>query len=196
APCRASAREWRGQMAERPLVDRLEQEIQALLGFVAAAPDRELEPYVSLARELRELPRPAFRLRLKADLQRGTTMTVTNAPLSAVRQTAAPALRVKNAAAAIDFYKTAFEAQELFRFVGHGRVAHAELAIGNSIFMLGEEAPDYGFPGPETLGGSPMLMHLYVDDVDASVEQAVAAGARLAMPVTDQFYGDRSGAVT
>src|SRR5258708_32006153 len=122
-------------------------------------------------------------------------MTVATEPLTAVRQTATPRLRVKNAAAAIEFYKAAFGAREQMRFTGHGRIAHAELAIGNSIVMLGEEAPEYGFPGPEALGGSPVGMHLYVDDSDAWVERVVAAGARLVSPVADQFYGDRSGAV-
>src|SRR5437764_353027 len=108
---------------------------------------------------------------------------------------AAPRLRVKNAAAAIDFYTRAFGARELMRFEGHGRIAHAELEIGNAIFMLGEEAPEYGFPGPEALGGSPVAMHLQVDDADRWMERAVAAGARLVTPPTDQFYGDRVGHV-
>ncbi len=113
----------------------------------------------------------------------------------AARQTATLQLRVRNAAAAIDFYKQAFGAQEIMRFVGRGRIAHAELAIGNSIIMLGEEAPEYGLPGPEALGGSPAGIHLYVDDADALVERATAAGARVVSPVKDEFYGDRSGSV-
>lgn len=117
------------------------------------------------------------------------------ASVSAVRQTATPTLRIRNAAAAIEFYKQAFGARELMRFVGHGRIAHAEIAIGNSVIMLGEEAPEYGFPSPEALGGSPAGLHLYVEDADALVQQAVAAGARLVSPVRDQFYGDRSGQV-
>src|SRR6202163_4281317 len=182
-------------MAERPLVDRLDDVIEATLASIEAPVEHDLEPYVSIARTLRELPRPSFRTRLKIDLQKGTNMTVTTEPLTAVRQTATPRLRVKNAAAAIEFYKAAFGARELMRFTGHGRIAHAELAIGNSIVMLGEEAAEYGFPGPETLGGSPVGMHLYVDDADAWVKRAVAAGARLVTPVSDQFYGDRSGSV-
>ena len=122
-------------------------------------------------------------------------MTTITEPLSAVRQTASPRLRVRNPQAAIEFYTRAFGARELMRFEGHGHIAHAELAIGNSIVMLGEEAPEHGFPAPETLGGSPVAMHLYVDDSDAWVERAVAAGARLIAPVTDQFYGDRSGSI-
>ena len=114
---------------------------------------------------------------------------------AAALQTATARLRIKNAPAAIEFYKQAFGAREILRFVAHGQVGQAELAIGNSIIMLGEEALDYGFPGPETLGGSPVSIHLYVDDVDAFVAQAIAAGARLVSPVADQFYGDRSGSV-
>lgn len=120
--------------------------------------------------------------------------TLADSP-SMLDQTVTPSLRVRNAAAAIDFYTRAFGAREIMRFVGQGQVAHAELAIGNSVIMLGEEAPDYGYPGPESLGGSPAAIHLYVDDADAIVRQAVAAGARLVAPVSDQFYGDRSGQV-
>jgi PhnB protein len=182
-------------MPEREFVDRLDDAIQALLGAGEAPADRELEPFVSIARVLREMPRPSFKARLRAELQGGGKMTVVTEPRSAVQQTASPRLRIKNAEAAIEFYKRAFDARELLRFPPAGRIAHAELAIGNSIVMVGEEAPEYGFPGPDTLGGSPVGMHLYVDDADAWVERAVAAGARLITPVTDQFYGDRSGSV-
>src|SRR3989441_5157597 len=162
---------------------------------------------------LRDLPRPRFRAQLKADLERmatmitdtagpaeaGRHMTETDRPMTEtgrrLTQTASPRLRVRNAAAAIEFYKQALGAREIMRFTAHGEIAHAELAIGNSIVMLGEEAPDYGYPGPQTLGGSPVGMHLYVDDADAFVKRAVAAGARVVSPVSDQFYGDRSGHV-
>ena len=188
-------------MSERSLVDRLDDAIEAALfqDAKAAAPagtrDAELDPLLQIADGLRDLPRAGFRARLKADLERTAAMTTVTEQVTAVRQTASPRLRVRNAGAAIDFYKRAFGAQELMRFVGGGQIAHAELAIGNSIIMLGEEAPDYGFPGPEVLGGSPVGMHLYVDDADAWVERAVAAGARLVTPVADQFYGDRSGQI-
>ena len=114
-------------------------------------------------------------------------------PVAAIRQTATPHLRVKNAAAAIEFYKKAFGAKEIMRFENEGGIGHAEIAIGNSVIMLAEEAPDYGFVGPQALGGSPVSIHLYVDDVDALAEQAVTAGAKVVVPVGDQFYGDRSG---
>ena len=113
----------------------------------------------------------------------------------ATQQTATARLRLRNAAAAIEFYQKAFGAREIMRFEGHGRIAYAEIAIGNSVIYLGEEALEYGFPGPETLGGSPVSLHLWVADVDAFVEKAVAAGAKLTSPVRDQFYGDRSGLV-
>ena len=160
----------------------------------------EPTPMDWIERTLHDLPRAAFRARLKADLERTTAMmtateTAATETVTAARQTASARLRVRNAAAAIAFYKEAFGARELMRFEGRGHIAHCELAIGNSVVMLGEEAPEYGYPGPESLGGSPAGMHLYVDDVDAWVERAVAAGARLVLAVSDQFYGDRSGQV-
>ena len=184
--------------------DRLEQAIREMLARPAdrAVADRGADPTVGplllIANALRDLPRAEFRAHLKSDLERTATMTTTTTTTEtprAVRQTASARLRVRNAAAAIEFYKNAFGAQELMRFEAHGTIAHAELAIGNSIFMLGEEAPEYGFPGPEALGGSPVGMHLYVDDADGFVARAVAAGARLVSPVSDQFYGSRSGSI-
>jgi PhnB protein len=155
----------------------------------------EPAPMDWIERTLHDLPRAAFRARLKADLERTTAMMTTTETVTAARQTASARLRVRNAAAAIAFYKEAFGARELMRFEGRGAIAHCELAIGNSVVMLGEEAPEYGYPGPESLGGSPVGMHLYVDNADAWVERAVAAGARLVLPASDQFYGDRSGQV-
>ncbi len=115
--------------------------------------------------------------------------------VAATRQTASPSLRIKGAAAAIEFYKKAFGAREVMRFEVHGQIAHAEIAIGNSTIMLGEEALEHGYPSAETMGGSPAGMHLWVDDADAAVERAVAAGARLVTPAADQFYGHRSAQV-
>ena len=183
-------------MPKRSLADQLDQAVEAMLARPGAEVPRveaRLAPLLRLAQDLRHLPRVEFKARLKADLERRSSMTVE--PLAAVQQTAAPRLRIRNAAAAIEFYKQAFGAREIMRFVGNGEIAHAEIAIGNSVIMLGEEAIDYGFPGPQTLGGSPVSMHLYVADADALVAQAVAAGARLVLPVKDQFYGDRSGQV-
>ena len=108
--------------------------------------------------------------------------------------TATPYLIIKDTAGAIAFYEAAFGAAELFRMPGpDGAIVHAEIQIGNSRIMLGEECPDWGAIGPKTLGGSPVGICLYVEDVDALAERAVAAGATLSKPVADQFYGDRSG---
>ncbi len=113
----------------------------------------------------------------------------------AAHQTAIPRLRIRDVAAAIEFYKKAFGATEIMRFAAGGKIPHAELAIGNSRIMVGEEALDHGFPAPQTLGGSPVSIHLDVEDADAAVERALAAGARLVSAVTDQFYGERGGMV-
>jgi PhnB protein len=103
-------------------------------------------------------------------------------------------LTVKNAAAAIDFYKRVFEAKELMRMADpSGRIGHAELAIGQGAIYLSDEHPEMDVKAPETLGGSPVAISLYVKDVDAVVERAKSAGATVLRPVEDQFYGDRGG---
>ena len=108
--------------------------------------------------------------------------------------TATPYLIVKGASSAIDFYKKAFGATELFRFAApDGKVGHAELKIGDSPIMLADEAPEMDARSPQTLGGTAMSILMYVTDVDAQFKQAVAAGAKVLRPVQDQFYGDRSG---
>jgi len=105
-----------------------------------------------------------------------------------------PYLIIQGAAAAIEFYKKAFGATEVMRMSApSGKVGHAELRFGDSHVMLADEYPDMGYRGPRSIGGSPVSILLYVEDVDATVERAVAAGAKLLKPVQDQFYGDRSG---
>jgi PhnB protein len=149
------------------------------------------------------LPRPEFRARLRSDLERTAAMTsamTQTSPADAgdrvrVRQTASPLLRVRDAARAIEFYTRAFGAREVMRFEAGGRIPHAQLAVGNATILLGDEAPEHGYPSPDQLGGSPITIRLDVDDPDAAVERAVAAGARLVMPVADQFYGERTGQV-
>jgi PhnB protein len=107
-----------------------------------------------------------------------------------------PYLCIKDAAKAIDFYKRAFGATERMRLTQpDGRVGHAELQFGDSCVMLADEFPDMGFRSPHSVGGTPVTLHLYVTDVDAVVKRALDAGAKLAQPVRDQFYGDRSGSV-
>jgi len=108
--------------------------------------------------------------------------------------TATPYLIIKDAAQAIEFYKKAFGATEVMRFAQpDGRIGHAEIKIGDSHIMLADEFPEMGARSPQSLGGSPVSILLYVEDVDAQAKQAVAAGAKVVRPVKDQFYGDRSG---
>ncbi|MGH9670678.1 MAG: VOC family protein, partial [Terriglobales bacterium] len=103
---------------------------------------------------------------------------------------------IQGAAAAIEFYRKAFGATELVRMAQpDGRIGHAELRIGDSVVMLADEVPEMGYRGPKSLGGTPVSILLYFDDVDAVVARAVAAGAKLTREVKDQFYGDRSGVI-
>jgi PhnB protein len=107
-----------------------------------------------------------------------------------------PYLIVQGAAGAIDFYKQVLGATELFRLAGpDGRVGHAELKIGDSHVMLADEFPEMGAVSPRTIGGSPVRLLVYVEDVDGIVSRAIAAGAKLVRPVADQFYGDRAGGI-
>ena len=106
-------------------------------------------------------------------------------------------LIVDGAAAAIEFYKKAFGAKEVGRFQGPGgKVGHADILIGEGHVMLADSSPEMGAKAPGAYGGSPVSLCVYVDDVDAVVAKAVAAGAKLTRPVADQFYGDRTGGVT
>ena len=108
--------------------------------------------------------------------------------------TVTPHLICAGASDAIEFYKKAFKAVELGRVAGpQGKLLHALIRIGNSAVMLVDEFPDWGSFGPKSLKGSPVTIHLYVEDVDAFVERAVAAGAKVTMPLDDTFWGDRYG---
>ena len=106
---------------------------------------------------------------------------------------ATPYLSIQGAAAAIEFYKKAFGATETTRMTSpDGRIGHAEIKIGKAHIMLADEHPEIGFLSPKTLGGSPVGIHVYVEDVDALAAKAEAAGAKVRRPVADQFYGDRT----
>lgn len=108
--------------------------------------------------------------------------------------TVTPYLIVQGAARALEYYKEAFGASELFRMEGpDGSIGHAEIKIGDSPVMLADESPEMGFRGPKTLGGAAVSMMIYVDDVDTAFPRAIAAGGKELRPVQDQFYGDRSG---
>lgn len=108
--------------------------------------------------------------------------------------TVTPHLVCDGAAAAIEFYKNAFGAVECVRLAGpNGKIMHALIRIGDSPVMLVDEMPEWGSLGPKTLKGSPVMLHLYVDDADAFVARAVQAGAKVTMPLENMFWGDRYG---
>jgi len=107
---------------------------------------------------------------------------------------ATPYLHVDGASAAIDFYREVFDATERMRMLApDDKIGHAEIQIGDSVIMLSDEYPEMDICGPETLGGTPVTIMVYVNDVDAVFDRAVSAGAKALRPVQDQFYGDRSG---
>jgi len=107
-----------------------------------------------------------------------------------------PYLICDGAADAIEYYKKAFGATELFRMDHEGKVGHAELKIGDSPIMLADEYPQMGYRSPKALGGTPVSIMIYVPDVDTVYQQAIDAGATVVKPLQDHFYGDRSGTVT
>jgi PhnB protein len=107
-----------------------------------------------------------------------------------------PYLIFDDAAGAIEFYKKALGAVELMRFPApNNRIGHAEIKIGDSPVMLADENAEMNARSPRTIGGSPVSLMVYVEDVDARVAQAVAAGAKITRPVANQFYGDRTGGI-
>ena len=111
--------------------------------------------------------------------------------------TITPGIAVRNATEAIEFYKIALGAKEKSRMPGpDGKIMHADIVIGNSHIMLGEENLQMNNPSPQALNGSPISLYVYVKDADKVFNQAVRAGASIAMPVTDQFWGDRAGMIT
>jgi len=117
-------------------------------------------------------------------------------PIPEGMHTVTPHLVCAGAAEAIEFYQTAFGATELSRVPGaNGKLMHASVRIGDSVVMLNEEMPEWGAFGPKSLKGSAVTVHLYVENADAVFEQAVAAGAKITMPLDDMFWGDRYGKV-
>jgi len=107
-----------------------------------------------------------------------------------------PYLIVEQAAEAIEFYKKVFGAIEIMRMgKPNNKIGHAELQIGDSKIMLADECPEVDARGPKTYQGSPVGIHLYIEDVDAVIDRAVASGAKLLRPIEDMFYGDRSGSI-
>jgi PhnB protein len=190
-------------MANQTQSEQLDKIVERLLGRPGAPLAREdaerpldmkVASVIELIRDLRSLPRPDFKARLKAELERRATMASSAKAVPRVRTAVTPYLSIKGAAAAIEFYKKAFGAKEVLRLMQpDGRIGHAEMDIDGAKIMFADEFPEIGFRSPESLGGSPLLIHLDVADVDALARRAVSAGATVVRPVADQFYGERSG---
>jgi PhnB protein len=124
-------------------------------------------------------------------------MTASVKPVPEGFHTATPTLIVRNAAEAIEFYKSVFDAEERMRMPSpDGKIMHAELKIGDSIIFLSDEFPNMGGKSPQTLGGHSGGVYLYVPDVDDVFHRALAAGGKASTPVTDMFWGDRHGNFT
>ena len=115
-------------------------------------------------------------------------------PIPEGYHTATPYLIIDGAADAIEFYKKAFGATELFRFPApDGKIGHAEIKIGDSPIMLADAYPQMGYQGPKSIGGSPVSLMIYIEDVDTVFNRAVDAGATVKEAVSNKFYGDRAG---
>jgi len=180
-------------------IEQLNRAVEALLaraGSKAAKVDASVEPLVRMAADLRDLPREKFKVRLKSELMEGRrNMSTVAEPIASVHPVAVPRLTFRDAAKAIAFYKDAFGAQETMRFEVGGKIPHAEIKIGNSPILVTEEWPEGGRFSPETLGNSPVIMALSVPDVDDFVSHAIGAGAKVVIPIADQFYGRREGTI-
>lgn len=178
-------------------VEQLNRAVDAMLSRVDGKPpkvDARVAPLVRVATSLRDLPREEFKTRLKAELTEGRrTMTTVAEPVATVRNTAVPHVTVKDAAKAIQFYEKALGAIETFRFEAGGSIAHAEIKIGNSLIGISDEWVEGGRLSAESWGHSPVSFRIFVDDVDSFGARAVAAGMKVSMPITDQFYGYREG---
>ncbi len=184
---------------DRKKIEQLSKALDAMLARTDGKPGKvpsEIEPLVRIAAELRNLPRERFKARLKSELEGSNRMSTlveptVAEPAAAVRVTASPRLAFRDPAKAIEFYKQALGAKEIFRFEVGGSIPHAELMIGDSAIDVTGEWPEGGRFSAETLGNSPISISLQVPDVDAFAEHAVAAGMKLVREPKDQFYGHR-----
>ena len=186
-------------MAERSIIDQLDDAVAAIAerrSFDLTAVDAHVASLAEVAKGLVGLPRETFRVELREQLTRRDSMS---SPAQKKEELSVRSvtlyLCLANASAAIDFYREAFGAKELFRLAEGEKIGHAEIQIGNAVIMLSDEYPDYGALSPQTIGGSPVKIHLDVTDVDAFAEKALSAGATLVRPIEDQFYGARSGQI-
>ena len=175
-------------------IEQLNQAVEKMLarndGRVTKA-GAEIEPLVRIAADLRNLPSATFKARLKSELGGKKPMSTVAEPVTTAHVKAAPRIAFKDAGKAIEFYQNALGAREIFRFEVGGHIPHAEIAIGDSIILVTEEWPEGGRFSAETLGHSPIIMSLEVDDVDSFAAHAEAAGMKMVLPPKDQFYGRR-----
>jgi len=184
-------------MAERPIIDQLDDAVSSIVEqrHDLTALGAQVSALAEVALDLVGLPREAFKAELKAKLSRSDSMS------SPAKQTESASVRkaslylcVSDANAAIDFYKAAFGAKEMFRLAEpSGKIGHAELQIASTDIMLSDEYPEYGSLSPQSIGGSSVRIHLDVTDVDTFAQIAINAGAKLVRPIEDQFYGARAG---
>jgi uncharacterized glyoxalase superfamily protein PhnB len=174
-------------------VERLHKAVEAMLSRADGKPPKAagIEPLLRIAADLRDMPRQSFKTRLKSELEGRDRMSTVAEPVAAVRMTASPRLAFRDPAQAIEFYTRALGAKETFRFEVGGQIPHAEIMIGDSTIDIAGEWPEGGRFSAETLGHSPVSMSVRVDDVDAFLEHAVAAGMKLVRKAQDQFYGKR-----
>ena len=186
-------------MSEQFLIDELNERLDAIVAGGEAVPfaadDQALSELASLGLELRNLPRESFKLNLKEELRRSTTMTAAGATSATEGdaeharvgyQTVTPYLTVKRAEQLVDFVKQVFGGVEVFRTIGSAGGLHAEVTIGDSKLMIG---------GYESVEEIPTALHVYVPDADAVYQRALDAGATSVEEPVDQFYGDRESGV-
>lgn len=187
-------------MTDRSINDQLDDAVTAILAgrdVDLTSIDASIAGLVELCADLRGLPTTEFKQQLQSQLPGREVMSTPMqkiVPIPEGHPRVSPYLCYDDAAAAIEFYKAAFGAEEEMRLTEPGgKIGHAELRIADALIMLSDEYPDYGAVSPRTLGGSPVKMHLWVEDVDAFAKQALTAGATLVRPIEDQFHGDRTG---
>jgi PhnB protein len=189
-------------MPERDYSEQLDRIVDAILANpraplpASADSGEEFAALQQIAAELQGLPRENFKERLKSELEGRKNMSSAAKPATETRTTASPRMTFKDAGKAIEFYKRAFGAREVFRFEVGGHIPHAEIAIGASILMLTEEWPEGGRFSAETLGNSPIWLSIRVGDVDTFAETAITAGMKVTRPIQDQFYGHRDVTLT
>jgi PhnB protein len=179
-------------------IEKLNQAVDAMLSRVNSKPrkeggkaDREVEPLVRIAAELRNLPRERFKARLKSELEGKKSMSTVAEPVTAVRIAATPRIAFRDPGKAIEFYKQSLGAQETFRFQVGDDIPHAEITIGDSALDITGEWPEGGRFSAETLGSSPISISIQVPDVDKFTANAVKNGMKLVREPRNQFYGHR-----